>query len=328
MRAAIITEPGGPEVLALAERDAPTPGPSELLVRVEASALNRADLLQRRGFYPAPPDAPQDIPGLEFAGVVTATGNYVTRYAVGDKVMGIVGGGACAEMLTIHERAALRCPTGLSPVECAAIPEAFVTAWDAVCIQGGLESGQWLAIDAVASGVGCAAVQLAHHLGARSIGSSRTEAKLSALTAMGLDVAVHGDQQALAEAARDACGPGAAVVLELVGGPGVAAMIGALRPQGTLVLVGLMAGLKAELSLATLLRKRIHLVGTVLRSRPVEEKLALAQRFDDTIVPLFEGDAPRLRPTVDSTFALADIARAHERMERNVNVGKIVLEHG
>jgi putative PIG3 family NAD(P)H quinone oxidoreductase len=329
MKAAVITRPGAPEVLALREVAAPTPGPFEVLVRVEASALNRADLLQRRGLYPAPAGAPADIPGLELAGTVAAVGPFVSRFAPGDRVMGLVGGGACAELAVLHEREAMRVPAGLSATEAAAIPEAFITAFDAAVLQGGLASGQWLVITAVASGVGTAAVQIARALGARTVGSSRTAAKLAALPALGLDVAVAGTSEALPAAVAEAtAGAGAAVALDLVGGPGVTSLLATLRTRGTLVLVGLVGGLKAELNLALVLRGRLRVVGTALRSRPIEEKIAVARAFEDQLLPLFGGAAPALRPVIDRVLPLADIAAGHALLEANATIGKIVLDHG
>ncbi|TNF35285.1 MAG: NAD(P)H-quinone oxidoreductase [Deltaproteobacteria bacterium] len=329
MRAVVITRPGGPEVLELREVADPTPTKGELLVRVAASALNRADLLQRRGMYPAPPGSPKDIPGLELAGTVVACGEGVTRFAPGDEVMAVVGGGACAELAVVHEREAIRRPLGMPASVAAAIPEAFMTAFDAIVLQGGLASGQWLAVDAVASGVGTAAIQIARAIGARSVGSTRTEAKLERALSLGLDVGVHGVTADLAKKAREVTGgAGVAVGLSLVGGPALSDMIAALRPRGTAILVGLMAGAKAELNLVTVLQKRLHVVGTVLRSRPAEEKMAVARAFEDRIQPLFEGEAPLLRPVVDQVFPMEAVAEAHIALEKNSAFGKIVLFHG
>jgi len=328
VRAAVITEPGGPERLALREVPDPSPGPWEVLVRVEASALNRADLLQRRGLYPAPRGAPADIPGLELAGTVIAHGEHVTRFAPGDAVMGVVGGGACAELAVLHEREAIRRPVGLTATEAAAIPEAFLTAFDAAVLQGGLRSGQWLAVDAIGSGVGTAALQIARALGARCAGSTRTPEKLERALALGLTLGVSGTTADLATRVREACAPGAAVGMSLVGGPTLADMLRALRPGGVAILVGLMAGLKAELPLGDVLRRRLRVVGTVLRSRPLEEKIALALAFEDRMVPLFEGPSPRLRPVIDRVLPLDAIAEGHRAMEDNANFGKIVLDHG
>lgn len=328
MRAVIITQPGGPEVLALREVPDPTPGKGELLVRVEASALNRADLLQRRGLYPAPPGAPKDIPGLELAGTVVACGEGVTRFAPGDGVMGVVAGGACADLAVLHEREAIRRPAGMPATAAAGIPEAFMTAFDAIVLQAGLASGQWLAVDAVASGVGTAAIQIAHAIGAFSVGSTRTASKLERALALGLDVGVHGTTADLARRAREVSGVGVAVGLSLVGGPALADLVGALRPRGTAVLVGLMAGMRVDVDLAMVLQKRLHIIGTVLRSRPLEEKIAVARAFEDRIAPLFEGEHPRLRPVVDQVFPLEAVADAHASLEENTAFGKIVLFHG
>ena len=328
MRAITLTGRGGPEVLALGEAPDPAPGPFEILVRVEASALNRADLLQRRGHYPAPPGAPPDIPGLELAGVVEACGPHVTRWGPGDRVMGIVGGGAGAALAVLHEREAMRVPAGLSTIEAAAIPEAFVTAFDAALLQGGLASGQWLVLNAVASGVGTAAIQIARAIGARTVGGTRTEAKLARAVELGLDVAAHGGSEALCEPVRQATGgAGAAVALDLVGGPGLAAMMRCLRPTGALVLVGLLGGARAEIPLAALLTRRLRLRGTVLRSRPVEEKIAVARAFEDQLVPRFEGRNPALRPVIDRVLPWDRVAEGHALLEADATVGKVVLEH-
>ena len=328
MRAVVISQPGGPEVLEVREVPDPTIGPDELLVRVEASALNRADLLQRRGLYPAPAGCPKDTPGLELAGTVVAVGARVTRFGPGARVMGLVGGGAAAELAVLHEREALAVPTGLSVTEAAAIPEAFMTAFDAIILQGGLQGGQWLALDAAASGVGTAAVQIARALGAHSLGSTRTAAKLDRLAALGLDRGVCGTTADLAAAARALPGAGAAVALSLVGGATTPDLLAALRPGGTAVLVGLMAGAKAELPLGAILQRRLRLIGTVLRSRPLEEKIALARAFEDRLLPFFGGAAPRLVAVVDQTFPLSAVAAAHAALEANTSVGKIVLTHG
>lgn len=328
MRAAVIKQPGAPEVLELREVPDPTPGPFEVLVDVAASALNRADLLQRRGLYPAPPGAPADIPGLEIAGTVVDVGPFVSRVRRGDRVMAVVGGGACATRAVVHEREALGIPDGLDTVAAAAVPEAFMTAFDAAVLQGGLSSGQWLVVTAVGSGVGTALVQIAAAMGARTIGSSRTASKLDVARSLGLDVAVEGASEALPAAVKKATGGGgAAVAVDLVGGPGVTSVLSCLRDRGILVLVGLMAGRKAEVDLGRVLRRRLGLRGTVLRSRPFEEKLAVARAFEDRVVPLFGGEQPRLRPVIDQVFGLSEIGAAHTRMESNVNCGKIVLDH-
>lgn len=328
MQAAVITKPGGPEVLQLQERPDPAVGPFDVLVDVCASALNRADVLQRRGFYPAPTGASPDIVGLELTGSVIGVGEFVTRLKVGDRVMGLVAGGACATRAVLHEREAILVPDGLDLVAAAAIPEAFVTAFDAAVLQGGLCSGQWLVVTAVASGVGTALVQIARALGARTIGSTRTAEKLDRVLPLGLDVGVHGDSKALPAAVLEATGGAkAAVAVDLVGGAGVNAVLASLRLRGTCVLVGLLGGRKAELDLGLVLRGRLGLRGTVLRSRPPEEKLSVAREFEDRLVPLFGGPNPKLSPVIQQTFGLSEIGAAHALMETNTTVGKIVLDH-
>ena len=328
MRAAVITEPGGPEVLTLEDRPDPIPGAFDLLVRAEASALNRADLLQRRGLYPAPAGAPADIPGLEMAGVVEACGPHVRRFTPGDRVMAVVGGGACADKVILHEREAIAVPDGLSPTDAAAIPEAFLTAFDAAVLQGGLTTGEWLVVTAVASGVGTAAIQIAKLMGAKSIGSSRTESKLARARALGLDVGVHGNAAELRAAVKVATGgQGAAVALDLVGGPGLADVLESLRTQGSAILVGLMGGRAADVPLGVVLRGRLRLQGTVLRSRPIEQKIAAVRAFERQLGPHFGGEQPRLVPVVDRVMPLAAIGEAHRVLESNATFGKIVLDH-
>ena len=328
MHAAVITTPGSPDVLEIHERPDPTIGPFDILIDVAASALNRADLLQRRGLYPAPIGAPSDIPGLELAGVVREVGPHVTRFSVGDRVMGLVGGGACATVAAMHEREAVAIPEGLSLLEAAAVPEAFITAFDAAVVQGGLASGQWVVASAIASGVGTALIQIARAMGARIVGSSRTQSKLDRVKPLGLDVAVCGETPALVEAVVEATGGEmAAVAVDLVGGGGLASMLKCLRKRGTCVLVGLVGGRRAELDLGLVLRHRLELRGTVLRSRPVEEKIAVTRLFEDRLVPLFHGPNARLKPVIDQTLPLSSIAEAHALIEDNATVGKVVLDH-
>jgi putative PIG3 family NAD(P)H quinone oxidoreductase len=324
MKAIVITRPGGPEVLAMEERPAPKPGPGEIRVRVHASALNRADLLQRRGSYPAPPGAPADVPGMEYAGEVDAVGEGAGLWAVGNRVMGIVGGGGHAEHVVVHEREAMRIPQPLSWEEAAAVPEAFLTAYDALFRQLDLKMGERLLIHAVASGVGTAGLQLARAAGAMVIGTSRTPAKLERAMEMGLDVGIDTGREDLAEAVNQATyGSGVHAVMDLVGGKLLEASLRVLAVQGRAIVVGTTGGQKAEIDLGLLLRRRVHLLGTVLRSRPLEEKIALAREFSSVVLPLLSSE--RIRPVVDSVYPFAQIRAAHERMESNVNFGKIVL---
>lgn len=324
MRALVITKPGGPEVLSLEERPIPQPGPGEIRVRVHASALNRADLLQRRGSYPAPPGAPADIPGLEYAGEVDAVGEGAGLWAVGNRVMGIVGGGGHAEYVVVHEREGIRVPQNLSWEEAASIPEVFLTAYDALFRQLDLTMGERLLILAVGSGVGTAALQLASAAGATVIGTSRTAAKLKRATEMGLEVGVDTSKEDLAEAVNQATyGSGVHAVLDLVGGKLLEASLRVVALRGRVVVVGTTGGSKVEVDLGLLLRRRIHLFGTVLRSRPLEEKIALAREFSNAVLPLISSG--RIKPVIDSVFPFDAIRTAHERMEENASFGKIVL---
>ena len=320
MRAIAISRPGGPEVLTVVDRDLPEPSRGEVRVRVRATAVNRADLLQRMGSYPAPPDAPADIPGLEIAGEVDALGPGVERLAKGDRVFGLVGGGGYAEAIVTHERALARIPDGLTFEQAAAIPEAFITAHDAIVAQAGLRGGEVLLVHAVGSGVGTAAVQLGRALGAYVIGTARTADKLARAAALGLDLAVvPEDGGRFAAAVR----PAPAVILELVGGGYLAEDARCAQPLGRIVLVGLLAGAKADLDLGLVLRKRLRIFGTVLRSRPLEEKLAAMRAFEDQVVPLVARG--KLAPVIDTVMDLDQAAAAHARMASNAGFGKIIL---
>lgn len=333
MRAVVITQPGDPDVLAVEERPTPTPGTGEVLVRVHATALNRADLAQRRGSYPAPPGAPPDIPGLEYAGEVVALGPGARELATGDRVFGLVGGGAYAEYVVAHERTAVHIPETLDWTAAAAVPEAFITAHDAL-VQADARPGDAVLVHAAASGVGLAAVQLARALGMLALGTARTAAKLDAVRA-------HGAAAALAvpaEAARDegalrvvlgdfvrahTGGRGADVALDLVGGPYVNATLHALAPGGRLVLIGLVGGREGQVDFGRVLAGRLTVRGTVMRARPLEERIATARRFAREVVPLLADG--RVRPTVDREFPLDQAAAAHRYLESDASTGKVVL---
>lgn len=324
MKALVITKPGGPEVLEMQDRPVPQPGPGEIRVRVHASALNRADLLQRRGAYPAPPGAPADIPGLEYAGEVDAMGEGAGLWAVGNRVMGIVGGGGHSEYVVVHEREGIRIPQNLSWEEAAAIPEAFLTAYDALFRQLDLTVGERVLILAAGSGVGTAAVQLASAAGATVIGTSRTPEKLRRAAELGLETGIDTSREDLAEAVNQATyGSGVHAVLDLVGGKLLEASLRVVALRGRVVVVGTTGGSKVEVDLGLLLRRRIHLFGTVLRSRPLEEKIALAREFSNAVLPLVSSG--RIKPVVDSVFRFGEVGRAQERMEANESFGKIVL---
>ena len=323
MRAIAISKPGGPDVLTLVDRPVPEPSRGEVRVRVRATAVNRADLMQRMGAYPAPPDAPPDIPGLEVAGEVDALGPGVERLAIGDRVFGLVGGGGYAEAVVSHERALAKIPAGVSFEDAAAVPEAFITAYDAMVGQGHLRSGEVVLVHAVGSGVGSAAVQLAHALGAFVIGTARTGDKLERAKALGLDAGIVAEGAKFADAVKRLHEPGAAMILELIGGPYVDEDLRAVQLRGRIVLVGLLAGARHELDLGLVLRKRVQLTGTMLRSRPLEEKLAVMRVFEAQVVPLLARGL--IKPVIECVMPLADAARAHEHMAGNAGFGKIVL---
>lgn len=323
MRAIAISKPGGPDVLTLVERPLPAPSRSEVRVRVRATAVNRADLLQRMGAYPAPADSPPDIPGLEIAGEVEALGPGVERLKIGDRVFGLIGGGGYAEGIVSHERALAKIPEGMSFEDAAAVPEAFITAHDAIVTQAGLKSGEPLLIHAVGSGVGTAATQLGRALGAFVIGTARTADKLERAKGLGMDAGVVAEGGRFADQVRAAHGDGAAVVLELVGGAYVGEDLRCIQTLGRIVLVGLLAGGKTDVDLGLVLRKRVRIMGTVLRARPLEEKIAAVRAFEAQVVPLFSRGV--LKPVVDCVMPLADAGKAHERMASNAGFGKIVL---
>ncbi|MGH9556323.1 MAG: NAD(P)H-quinone oxidoreductase [Terriglobales bacterium] len=329
MRAVVISRPGGPEVLEVRDVSTPQPAAGEMLVRVMASALNRADILQREGRYPAPPGAPADIPGIEFAGEVAALGPGASLWRTGQRVFGITGGGGHAEYLVAHEHTLAEVPPNLTWTEAAAIPEAFITAHDALWQQASLRVSERVLIHAVGSGVGLAAVQLVRARGAVPYGTARTEEKLTRAREYGLEdgVVLRESLEPLAgHAAQWTSGHGFDVVLDLVGGPYVAASISALGLKGRLMLVGTLAGVRAELDLRAVLGKRLRLVGTVLRSRPLEEKIAATLAFATDVVPLFAQG--KLHGVVDSEFPLAEIRAAHQRMESNATFGKVVIKIG
>ena len=325
MKALVIERPGGPEVLQMKEKDDPLPGSGEVRVRVRAVGVNRADVLQRLGRYPSPADVPADIPGLEFAGEIDLLGNGVTGWAKGDRVFGLAGGGTYADYVIVHHRTVASIPDRLSYVEAAAIPEAFITAYDALVAQCGLMSGESVLIHAVGSGVGVAAVQIAKSLSAISFGTARNQDKISGAGRYGLSAGIVATEAAFADKVMElTAGKGVDVVLELVGGAYVAEDIKCMSSKGRLVLVGLVGGARSDIDLAMLLRKRLIVRGTTLRARPLEEKISATQLLSRNMLPLFA--AGILSPVVDKVMPLSEAGEAHRYMEANLNFGKIVLE--
>jgi NADPH:quinone reductase len=326
MLAAIITRPGGPDVLEVQERPTPAPAANEVLVRVHASALNRADLLQREGHYPAPPGAPADIPGMEFAGEVVRAGTDATQWQEGDRVFGIIGGGANAEYLVTDAQTVARMPDHLSWTDAAAVPEAFITAYDALVTQARVREHENILIHAVGSGVGLAAVQMARAWNATPYGTARTADKIERAKAFGLagGILVRDDAGVIVAAIeRLTNGKGIDVTLDLVGGPYLEPSIRASALHGRIMLIGTVAGRSATIPIGLVLSKRLTLRGTVLRSRSLDEKRAVTAAFARDVVPLFEDRV--LRPTIDRVFALKEIAAAHAHLSSNGTFGKVVI---
>jgi NADPH:quinone reductase len=329
MRAVVITAHGGLEGIAVREVDPPSlPLADRVRVRVYAAGLNRADILQRRGNYPAPAGYPQNIPGLEFAGEVEEIGDAVRSWKTGDRVLGLTAGGAQAELVVVPESNLARIPGALDWVQAGAMPETFITAHDALFTRAGLHMGQCVLIHAAASGVGTAAIQLAHATGAIVYGSSRTGEKLDQLRKLnvGLDAGVTvGDAPArFVQAVREWTGSaGVDVILDLIGGNYFPASLEALAVRGRLICVGTMAGAKSEIDIGLLLRKRTVVVGTMLRSRSTEEKAEATRLFASAVLPLVSRGV--IRPVIDRVYPVDDIREAHKRMESNSGIGKIVL---
>ncbi|HXQ72887.1 MAG TPA: NAD(P)H-quinone oxidoreductase [Pyrinomonadaceae bacterium] len=326
MKAVVITRFGGPEVLEIQDVPKPQPGPEQVLIRVHGTALNRADLLQRLGRYAAPPGVPQNIPGLEFAGEVAELGTNAQRWHEGDRVMGIVAGGAHAEFVTTHQNALAAVPPNVEWSGAGGVPEVFITAHDALR-QASFKAGENVLIHAVGSGVGLAATQLVKALGGRAFGTSRTPDKIERAKVFSLEsgfVVPEPDAlSGLSAFAKQVTGGGFDVVLDLNGGPYFAASLEAVAMKGRIILIGGVAGGKAEVDLYNILGKRLHVIGTVLRARSLEEKIAVTAAFAREVGPLFaEGT---IAPVIDSIFPLDRIQDAHRRLESNETFGKVVL---
>jgi NADPH:quinone reductase len=333
MKAVYVKEFGGTENLEIREVESLTkPAGKEVIVAVKAAGLNRADIMQRMGFYPAPKNFPERILGLEFAGEVAQIGDGVMNFKIGDRVFGITAGGAQAEFLTTEESLLAKIPDNLSFTEAAAIPEAFITAHDAIFTQGNLQESETLLIHAVGSGVGLAALQLARAKGIDVIGTTRTYEKSLKAAELGLHMNITFDKNSetdnvenLAKIIRNFNkGKGVDVILDLVGAKYFAANLESLNLKGRLILVGLTAGSKAEFNLGMALTKRAKIIGTVLRSRLTEEKAAATRKFIEDVLPLIA--TGKIKPNLDKVFPVEDIKNAHEYLESNASFGKVVLE--
>ncbi len=322
MRAVVITRPGGPEVLEVQEVETPEPQGDEVRVRVRAAGINRADLLQRAGGYPAPPGAPGNIPGLEFAGIVDAVGPRVRQWRPGQRVMGLAGGGAQAEYILEPEGLLVEIPENLDFVQAAGIPEVFMTAHDALFTQAGLQMGERVLIHAAGSGVGTAAIQLAHATGATVYGTSRTPEKLERARPLGLDVGLS-DQNFAAEVQRLTNGAGVNVILDFVGATYLQQNLEALATWGRIVFLATMGGAQANINLGMLMGKRASLKGVTLRTRTLEEKMAVTRRFAAHVLPLLANG--KIKPVIEKVYPLEQIGQAHAEMGENRNFGKLVV---
>lgn len=324
MRAVVIARPGGPEVLEIREFPDPVPGIDDVVVAVRATALNRADVLQRLGRYPAPREAPADIPGLEFAGVVESCGPRVRGIGVGDRVMGLLGGGGYAEKVRVPAALCLPVPPALDWAEAAAIPEAFLTAFDALFERAAAKAGETVLVHAASSGVGTAVVQLAAVAGLHVLGTSRSAEKRPRVVALGAHECFDARDPATEESIRrSTAGRGVDVVIDLVGGATLATSLAVIAELGRIVVVGLLGGRRADLDLSILLQRRAAIIGTVLRSRPEDQRVALTREFGRRMLPQFASG--RLRAIVDRVLPWEHVAQAHAELERGAHFGKIVL---
>ena len=333
MKAVYVKEFGAAANLEIrAVEDLSKPESKEVLIKVKAAGLIRADIAQRMGFYPAPKGFPERILGLEFAGEVAEIGDAVTEYEIGDRVFGITAGGAQAEFLLTDKSLLAPIPDNLSFTKAAAVPEAFITAHDAIFTQGDLQANETLLIHAVGSGVGLAALQLAKAKDIVTVGTSRTAAKLLKCDEFSLDFGIvtetnliESNPEALAEIIQHKTdGSGVDVILDLVGAKYFAANLESLNLKGRLILVGLTGGSRAEFNLGTALSKRLKIIGTVLRSRPAEEKAYANRKFIEDVLPLVA--AGKIKPNLDKVFPVESVREAHEYLESNQSFGKVVLE--
>ncbi|MEO7370208.1 MAG: NAD(P)H-quinone oxidoreductase [Ilumatobacteraceae bacterium] len=325
MRAVVLRSHGGPESLTIEDVPDPVGGPEDVVVRGRATALNRADLLQVMGMYPNPRPSALEIPGMEFSGTVESVGERVTMWKPGDAVMGIEAGGAYAELIATHERQLMTVPPSVGVADAAAIPEVFLTAWDALVLQGGLTSGRWALVHAGASGVGTAGIQVAKSIGAR-IAVTCSVGKMGLCRALGADLVLERSPSAWLTEALVAVPAGFDTILDVVGGDEIARNLQAIALQGRIIQVGLLAGSTVPVNVAMLMGRRATWTGTLLRSRPIEEKIALTRRFAAEVLPLFDNGA--LRPIIDSRYAFDDVADAHRHMASNANAGKIMVDIG
>ena len=323
MQAVVLDKYGDVDVLQIKQVPVPKPGPTEVLVKVAATALNRADLLQRRGLYPGP-EAEYEIPGIEFSGTIESSGEAAKMYPHGTQVMGIVGGGGYAEYLVTDQQQIMPIPSGISLVDAVAIPEVWITAFDALIDKGKLLPNQKCLIHAGGSGVGTAAIQIAKELGSE-VAVTASSPKLEICAQLGADLTIDYNQEDFVDKVKKWTNSiGVDVILDVVGGDYLEKNLRCATTQGRIVQVGAMGGGKSEINLGAILQKRLTLIGTVLRSRSIEEKIVIAEAFKSRITPKFEDRS--YKPVIDRYYSFHEIAEAHTYMESNKNIGKIIIE--
>ena len=323
MRAVIASAAGGPEVLSVVELPDPVPGPGEVVLDVAAAGLNRADLMQRMGFYPPPPGA-SDVLGMECSGTVAAVGPDVTRWSVGDRACALLAAGGYASQVAVPAGQVMPVPDGVDLITAAALPEATATVWSNVYMVAGLQPGETILVQGGAGGIGTTAIQLASRLGSRVLTTAGTPEKLALCASLGADVTINYREQDFVEVVRESTdGGGADVILDNMGAKYLSRNLDALAIEGRLVIIGMQGGTKAELDIATLLRKRGAVIATSLRSRPTEEKAAICAAVVEHVWPLVADG--RVRPIVDRTMPLEEVRAAHELMESGEHTGKILL---
>lgn len=323
MKAIAITKPGGPEVLKLEEIATPTPGPGEILIKVEAAGVNRPDTIQRMGFYAPPPGSP-DTPGLEVAGAVVALGDNTNQWKIGDRVCALVGGGGYAEYCVAHESHALPIPHGFNAIEAAGLPETFFTVWTNVFERGALKGGESLLIHGGSSGIGTTAIQLAHIFGSRVFVTAGSPEKCAACLELGAEAAInYKTQDFVAEVKALTEKRGVDVILDMVGGDYIPRNIEAAARDGRIVSIAFLNGSTAEVNFMPVMLKRLTLTGSTLRPRSIAEKASIAAALKEKVWPLM--DAGRVKPLIDATFPLAEADKAHALMEKSSHIGKIIL---
>ena len=323
MRAVEIREPGGPDVLTVVSRPVPVPGDEQILIRIDAAGVNRPDCLQRAGLY-APPPTASDLPGLEAAGTVVATGSGAVRWQIGDRVTALLPGGGYAEFAVTHEDHALPIPSGLDMQAAGALCETFFTVWSNVFTRGGLTAGESFLVHGGTSGIGTTAIQLAHEFGARVFTTAGSDEKCERCLELGADVAINYRKQDFADCIADETkGRGVDLILDMVGGDYIPRNLAALAEDGRLVQIAFLRGPKQTLNLARLMTRRLTITGSTLRPQSVRAKARITRDLSERVWPLL--DAGRVRPVMDSTFDLEEAPEAHRYMESSAHVGKIVL---